>query len=241
MGEKVMAVDRATVTQSHHILRSTYKLSLREKQLYLLAISKISPVFWEQEWDIEVTAEEWQRVYGGELRHAYQDMKTACDRLMEQPCLTFNTGPDHEQGVYKCHWVAGAYYIKSEAKIEIEFPKRLRKYLAGALLEEDGFSSYRLLGVGKLRSDYSIRFYEWMMGWKDTGILIIGVDELRDRLQLDGKYAKYKELKRWVIDKAMADISINSNYKASFKVNKKAGRKITSLLFTFKLKEGFEP
>lgn len=227
------------VTQSNHLIRAAYELSLNEKRLLMLALSKIDPTKWTQDWEITVFAKEWSDVYGRELKHAYGDLEHATTLIMDRK-ITFRTGPDvteKKRTTETGRWVAWARYTPGDCKVTLEIPKGLRKYLAFAMLEEEGFTSYKLLAAGKLRSPNSIRMYEFLMQFKSTGMLIITVDELRERLELHDKYKLFSDLRKWVIDPAVNDINKNTDYLAEWEVHKRKGRKATNLRFTFKEKK----
>lgn len=233
--------DNHSVSQSNHLIRAAYELSLNEKRLIMLALTKVNPQKWQQDWEIVVHAAEWAKVFGKELKHAYGEIENAANQLEDRK-ITFKTGPDvngkkaYESG----RWVAWARYVPGEAKVTLEIPKGLRKYLAFAMLEEEGFTSYRLMAAAKLRSAHSIRLYEQMMTWKSTGSLYIKVDDLRDCLELGTKYKLFSDLRKWVINPSINDINKNSDYQAEWEVHKKVGRKITALVFKFQKKKQTE-
>ncbi|WP_169334815.1 replication initiation protein [Gilvimarinus chinensis] len=227
-----------SVSQSNHLIRAAYDLSLNEKRLLMLALTKVNPKKWEQDWEISVHANEWASVFSKEIKHSYGEIESAATQLEDRK-LTFRTGPDvnGKKTFESGRWVAWARYIPGEGRVTLEIPKGLRKYLAFAMLEEDGFTSYKLMAAAKLRTVHSIRLYEQMMSWKSTGTLYITVEDLRDVLELDGKYKLFSDLRKWVINPSMKDINKNSDFQVDWDVHKKAGRKITSLVFRFQKKK----
>lgn len=236
--EQKIKKDNHSVTQSNHLIRAAYDLSLNEKRLIMLALTKVNPERWKQDWEIEVHASEWASVYGKELKHSYGEIENAANQLEDRK-IFFSSGPDvkgkktYESG----RWVAWAKYLPGEGKVSLEIPKGLRKYLAFSLLEDDGFTTYRLLAAAKLRSPHAVRLYELLMQWKSSGTLLITVDDLRECLMLQDKYKVYADLKKWVINPSIDDINASTDYQAAWDVYKKAGRKITSLKFTFTKKK----
>jgi len=227
-----------SVSQSNHLIRAAYELSLNEKRLVMLAITKIDPQRWKQEWEISVSAKEWAQIFGKALKHAYSEIENAANQLMDRK-ITFRTGPDVKNGkIYESgRWVSWAKYVPGASKVVLEIPASLRKYLAFAMLEDEGFTTYRLMAAAKLRSTYSIRLYELLLTWKTSGVLYIKVDEMKEVLELNGKYKLFSDLRKWVINPSIKDINKNSDYEASWDVHKKTGRKITSLQFQFQKKK----
>lgn len=232
-----------SVTQSNHLIQAAYGLSLNEKRLLMLAISKINPETWTQEWEITVYAREWSKVYGRDLKHCYLDMEKATEQIMDRK-LTFRSGPDlaeknhnKKKTIEHGRWVAWAKYHPGETKVTLEIPKSLKKYLAFIMLEEQGFTSYRLLAAGKLRAPNSIRMYEFFMQFKKTGFFVTRVTDLRERLALGEKYKLFSDLRKWVIEPAIKDINANSDYEANYEISKKEGKKVVNLKFTFQEKK----
>lgn len=98
------------------------------------------------------------------------------------------------------------------------------------------FTQFLLNDVADFSSIYSYRIYQLMMRYKSTGYVKIGLDDLRFMLMLMDKYPLTADLKRWVIDTAVEEISKQSPYEVKQKLIKK-GRKYTHLELKFKPKE----
>ena len=200
----------------------------------MLAISKVDPRKWIQPWDIQVTAGEWGRAYGVNASNSYGQLKKALECLSKQPMVLFKTGMDSGEYI---PWSDKLSYHDGEGCVGISFAKDMRKYLAYAILEEDGFTEYKILSVGKLRSEYSIRMFEQLRAWKNTGVWITSVDDFRKRMGLEDKYPLYSDLRKWVIEPSVKSITKSSSYDVRYKPSKKEGRRITQLMFTFKERE----
>lgn len=230
-----------SISQSNHLIRAAYRLSLNEKRLLMLALTKVNPEKWRQTWEIEVYAREWAAVFEKELKHSYGEIEVAALGLQDRK-ISFRTGPDvngkraYESG----RWVAWAKYVPGEAKVVLEIPKGLRKYVAFAMLHEEGFTTYRLMAAAKLRSVHSIRLYEQLMSWKSTGVLRITIEDFRQCLELNDKYKLFSDLRKWVINPSVKDINKHSDYTVEWEVLKRIGRRVTSLEFAFKKKPASE-
>jgi plasmid replication initiation protein len=85
-----------------------------------------------------------------------------------------------------------------------------------------------------MTSVYGVRFYElfkcWLMGNK-TVTKTIGLDELKNLLDLTGQYASIKDFKTYVLDRGLEDVNQYTDLAVSYE-NKRTGRKITDLEFT---------
>lgn len=101
------------------------------------------------------------------------------------------------------------------------------------------FTKFFLNDVVDFTSSYSYRIYQMMMQFKGTGYLIVSLDELRYSLALTDKYPQVGDLKRFVIDISLKEISKKSPYKATYSL-KKTGRTYTHLEIKFKAKKKTE-
>jgi plasmid replication initiation protein len=243
LNEENNAISRMTMTESNYLVCAGYELTLNESRLLMLVQAKINPLEWDRDWRFRITAKEWSEAFERQLKHCYGDIENSIDKILERE-IVFTTGPDvsaagasdaphrakkRERG----RWVSWATYMPSEGAVEVEIPRTLRKYLAGDLLRSDGYTSVKLLSAGKLNSPYSFRIFKWIMQYKDKGLLLVTVDDLRRRLKLEEKYTKYADLRKWVLDRAVQEINNKTNYVVSFEPMKKSGRRILSLSFTF--------
>jgi len=102
------------------------------------------------------------------------------------------------------------------------------------------FTRYKLEHIGKMTSLYAIRLYELLMQWKTTGIREIEIAWLKNKFQIEDKYKSIKDLKKYVINPAVKDINNHSNYSVEW-TQRKTGRRVTHLIFTFAEKQPKKP
>ena len=99
------------------------------------------------------------------------------------------------------------------------------------------FTRYSLDAITGMSSTYGMRFYELMKKWlTENGTTKnekkISIDELKETLDLQGKYKAIKDFKLKVVEPAIRDINDSSDLIASY-TQEKTGRKITHLIFRF--------
>lgn len=68
------------------------------------------------------------------------------------------------------------------------------------------YTAYNLTIAMSLRSEYSQRFYEYCCQYKNAGGLRLPIKDLRYKLKLEKKYARYASLKLKVIDVAQKEL-----------------------------------
>lgn len=68
------------------------------------------------------------------------------------------------------------------------------------------FTQYKLKHVARFESVYSIRLYELLVQWSSIGEREIEVEWLKRQFQVAEKYERVVDLKKRVIDPAVAEI-----------------------------------
>jgi hypothetical protein len=127
--------------------------------------------------------------------------------------------------------------MENEGRVCLRFNKDMLPYLTELSTQ---FTKYRLKAVAKMDSAYAIRLYELLMQWQGVGKREVSLDWLRDTFQLGDKYPAMKDLKKWVIEPAVSQINEHSDLSASY-TQRKTGRNVTHLTFTFAPKEESRP
>ncbi len=219
---------RVICTQDNQIIESCYTMTLIEKRLLLLAISKIDSTQFPKSHIplvISFDTNEWAK-YFSEI-NPWRDIKEAAKCLLTRH-VTF-----HEKvGVTKkINWFASIEYHKNEGWITIEFSRPMQVRLAGML---EQFTKVDLLSVSKLKSIYSIRLYELLNQWISTGYRVISLEDFRFAMDCVDNYKVTNELKKWVINPAIREINSKTSLTVRLE-NIKRGRKITGFKFLFKV------
>lgn len=217
-----------TVTKHNSLVEASYKLTLNEQRLLLVCISKLDPRNLLPKNNLfTVTAKEFSEIFGIEEKHSYKSLEDAATTIYDRDIKTHDGGSRE-----RFRWVYYVKYHDDEGKITLGFSPIITPYLS--MLHEK-FTSYKLTQVSRLKSIYSIRLFEMLISFKTTGKFIIGVSKFKKLLEIENQYARFFDLKRWVIDPAIKELQCKSNLKIYLKLIKK-GRKIENLFFTFKFK-----
>jgi plasmid replication initiation protein len=214
------------VTKSNHLIGASYTLSMREYRVVMLAISKIDPRK-GMPTAIKVKASDYARIFGCSLRHAYQDIRTGSDHLMER--MLFTHDGRHRD---KFRWVDKVSYADGEGHAILWFTIHVYPYLARLNAQLTTFDIRRISNLGSI---YSCRLLEMLMQFKSTGLLILPLEVLRERLQLGDTYARFSHLNSRIIAPAVNELNANANMDIRY-VTVKTGRAVTGLKFSFSLK-----
>jgi plasmid replication initiation protein len=222
------------VTKHNSLIEASYKLTLNEQRLVLLCIAKLNTVKALLKDNLfTVTAQEFAKAFCIEEKHAYESLSEAASTLYEKDIKTYD-------GKYqqRFRWVYGIKYHNNEGKVTLGFSPWISPYLT--MLQEH-FSSYQLAQVAGLKSIYSIRLLEFLMQFKATGKLIIGLDKLKERLEIKDEYSRFYNFKKRVIEVAVKELKEKSNIIINWKAIKgQKGKGIKQLEFSFRESETFE-
>ena len=227
-------------TQDNDLIEACYTMSLAEKRVLMLGISKINPIEPPVPIDpnddlsdydpnkkkplfksfaFEITTDEWLEHFPTE--NPWRDMKDACDSLLTR-YLTLK----EPKSTIKMSWVDYVRYHEGEASLTLRLGNEITTRLSGML---ENFTRIKLLETKKLRSVYAIRLYEITQKWS-TGLTILSIDELRRVFNVEDKYPRFAELKRRVIEAAVKEVNLNSPKHIEVEYQKR-GRKITHVKF----------
>lgn len=216
------------VAKSNSLVRASYKLNLQEQRLVLAAISKldsrrphIHPK--HSQTSVRISALEFAETFGIDKRKAYEELKEATNELFERRITEING-----KQTTKMRWVSKVQYHDGEGWAELTFSLDVLPLLT---LLRDKFTTYRLQRVAGLRSTYSIRIFEMLAQFSNTGLLRIElVDLIR---QLDLPYVRYADIARRVIKPAVEELQIKSNLEIEWRALKD-GRAVKTIEFRFK-------
>jgi len=223
-----------TIVKSNAIINAHYKLTLAESRLLLACISQIdSKTPRDPNEPFLVHVSEIQDLVKEEgSDNSYRDLKAAVARLYERSIVVKTA-----EKTTSTRWVSEqAIYNSGEGKVEMRFTPEVLEYLTEL---QGSFTQYKLQYVTQFTSVYSLRIYELLAQWQGRGTREVGVDELRNKLQLGDQYPKAYDLKRFVIDRALADINKHSNLRVSYG-QRKNGRNVVAFQFKFEQKDAMQ-
>lgn len=217
------------VVKANVLIEASYRLTLNEQRLILLAISKVNPLEkLTEERLFSVSVDEWMSCYECDYNTANKAIIEAEYTLFERQ-VTLLVGEDS----IKTRWVQSIRYYKRQGKIGIRFAFDLLPYLAEL---NSHFTSYKIKEICDLTSIYSVRLFEMISQFKDINksrYFVIRVDDLKNRLGIQGEYPLFANLKQKVIEVAVNQIKENTEFKNLSYKQETEGRKVVRLAFFF--------
>ncbi|MCM2973787.1 replication initiation protein [Larsenimonas suaedae] len=220
------------VSMSNALARSAHDLSLHEKRLVALCISKMdSRKTWTPErLVIRITVPEYRETFDIDHdKHVYRDLKEAAERLETRRIRFAEAGKKGER-LHSIAWVGRATYAQGEGWVELAFWHELAPHLFKLRQQ---FTTYHLKQASALRSVYSWRLLELLMQFRDKQALLITLEDLHHALDVPDSLRKsFKDLRRRVLEPATKELKDKENLTVEF-TPRKTGRRITSLKFDF--------
>lgn len=222
------------VNISNALTRSAQSLTLAEKRLVMLAVSKLDSYkpATPENMAVKITAAEFSDEFGVSLNTAYDELQSAGKQLFHRYISFYGDDDKNNDLLTQMHWVGEAKYHQKEGWIELHFWHKL----APQLFELGGlFTSYRLSRTAALRSIYSWRIFELLMQFKKTGLLKITVEEFCHAVEAPPTFrVNFANLRIKVIEPAVKEIREKDGLAVTWEPVK-AGRKVKALIFRFPL------
>lgn len=215
------------VVKSNQVIEASYQLSAVEQRIVLAAISRIpknQPITDDELYPVSINE---LTQLGVHEKTAYRDLKEGINRLYER-----SINLSIEDKSIKMRWVQEIQFLDSQSVIGIRFSKPILPFISNLSRE---FTKYALSDIAGINSAYGIRIYELLVQYKQIGKREISVESLRTMLELGKKYPLFADFKKRVIDTAIDQINEYSPIKVTYE-QKKTGRKVTHILFSFKEK-----
>lgn len=218
-----------TIVKANVLIEASYRLTLNEQRLILLAISKVNPLERLTEGRLfSVSVKEWQECYGCDYNTANKAMMEAEPTLFERQ-ITLHVGNDS----IKTRWIQSVRYYARQGKIGIRFSYDLLPYLSEL---RSHFTSYKLKEISGLTSVYAVRLFEMLKQFGDINksrYFVIKVEDFRNRLGIEDEYSRFGNLKAKVIEVAVNQIKENTEFKNLSYKQETEGRKVIRLVFFF--------
>lgn len=221
---------KTLITKSNYLVEAGYKLTLNEQRLVLSAISQIDgrkPI--SKDNDFCITATEFAKMFNVPVKQTYEILEDTASRLYQRDIQTFDKDAKSRE---RFRWVDGIKYWDGEAKITLSFSRHIIPYLT--MLHEQ-FTTYDLKQISKLKTSYSIRFYELLVQFIKTGKREIKLDKLRKILEINEQYPRFYDLKKYVIKPSISEIRRLTDLRIEWDIIK-TGRSVTGLIFVFEKK-----
>jgi plasmid replication initiation protein len=224
------------VSMSNALARSAQGLTLSEKRVVAMALAKTDTksnsdkvrAQFREGWTVHLSADEYANEFGLTHDAAYLQLKSAADNLLKRQVRTMTQTIKGVKEV-KTNWCGQCIYHHGEGWVEIAFTTQISPHLLDL---KSKFTTYKLQQVSALRSVYSWRLFECLKSWGDKGRWSPDIEEFMHAMDAPPSLSDFGQVKRRIIDPALKELREKDNQLIDL-VLKKAGRKVTGLVFTF--------
>mgnify|MGYP003606295419 CR=1 FL=1 len=223
------------IVKDNALIEASYKLSLVEQRLILMAIVEMrKPLDYQNKPnEIVIYANDYAKHFDTHINTAYQALQDATKDLMARQ-FTFLDMVNGKKVKKTSRWVSEIGYGVNEAIVTMKFAPAIMPLISEL---EKRFTAYSLDRIAPLNSAYSVRLYELLIQWRSTSKTpVIKIEELRHKLGVEkDEYPRMTDFKKRVLDLAINQISEHTDISVKYNQIKK-GRDIIGFEFFFKEK-----
>lgn len=230
-------VDEQWVTMSNALTRASHGLTLAEKRVVMIAISKLDsrrPLPFGEVPRTKITAAEYAEAFDVDMNTAYEALQAAAKALFERR-ITFYEPAYKRDGKplpptkVQMRWIGEAKYHENEGWIELGWWPRLMPHLVNL---QKQFTSYKLRQASALRSVYSWKLLELLMRFEDTGWAEYTIEDFCASMEAPPSLSDFGQIKRRIIEPAVRELTEKDGWLIQWEPVK-AGRKVKAVRFRF--------
>lgn len=210
-----------TVSQSLELVTARYRLPLSEFKLVYSIISLVQPRD-EGLRKFTVSLDVLAEVLSITKKNTLQEIDRITTKLQERVLRI----QESEDVLLKANWFSSVKIDRRNRIITFKIDEDLEPYLINI---QNRFKAHKLYNLFLFEYDLTGRIYMLIKAYEKDGFFIISIQELKEMMELEGKYKTFKDFNRWVIQRAKKDM-LKSD--VDFDIEKiKTGRRITHLKF----------
>ena len=225
------------ITMSNALIRAAHGLSLSEKRIVALAISRLDSRAPVPNTVVvsKITAADFAETFDVALDTAYLQMKSASTMLYKRSISYFEPafkrrGKPLEPTVVMARWVGSVKYHKGEGWAELHWWPDTIKHLQGL---KGHFTQIELSQTTAIRSVYTWKLLELLLRFGDDGKAYYTIEDFQKSMGATPKQcANFALVRRSMIDTPIAELK--SKHGWDIECNQiKAGRKVKAVQFIF--------
>jgi plasmid replication initiation protein len=212
------------VIKSNELIRkSRFSLSVIEQRIVIYLISQIKPDDTERT-EYEFDIKDFCEVCGIEYYYNLFALKDIIKSLRDKSVwIKLPNGAETTVA-----WIEKPYIYPGTGKVKIRLDRDMIPYLVQL---KSNFTQYELMAILGLKSKFSIRLYEIFKSYEFAGKVEIDIEELRKMLMIENEYKKFYDFRRYVVDKAIEEITVFTDLNVSYTLIKD-GRMVKGFEFT---------
>jgi len=222
--------DDQVATQHNQLINSQQSLSLIQKRIFYLAIKQIK----KGDKDYKRYYIDLTDLVPGTSQDIYHRVANEVEEIMAK-IVRYSGEMNGRETVIRLNLISKVEHIKGTGQIYVDLHPDIRDMLIDL---KRYFTRVPVVELIACRSTYGQRLYELLYQFADTGIRLMPVEELREKLNLQNKYENFAHLRTYVLEQAQKDVEEHTNMNFSWEeIKAKKGRKIERLIFDIEVKD----
>jgi plasmid replication initiation protein len=226
------------VNMSNALANAGHGLSLTEKRLVMMAISKLDSVkatATDVNYSTVIHAREYAEAFEVEINTAYDQLQSSAKNLYERSISFFvpaynRKGDPIKPSIKKMRWVGSIKYNENEGSVQLNWWREIVPHLFNLKKQ---FTSYQLKQATALRCSYSWRLLEMLMRFKSTGLAKFSIEDFCQSMDATETQKKnFSNIRRHIIEPAVKELNNKDGWIITWEPVKK-GRRVAELHFTF--------
>lgn len=227
------------ITMQNSLIRAGHGLSLAEKRLVMIAVSKLDSrkrLLPGEVPTTRITAEEYADAFQVDPNTAYEQLQASAKHLYQRSITFFEPahkrrGKALEPTKVTMRWVGQVHYQKGEGWVELYWWPNIVPYLTGIRKQ---FTSYQLKQASALRSIYSWKLLELLLRFEPSGEAEYTVEDFATSMDATEKQREnFAAIRRKIIEPAVKELREKDGWIIEW-TPIKAGRKVAKLRFVFR-------
>jgi plasmid replication initiation protein len=178
---------------------------------------------------------------GGHIKSVYKEVKKAFEELTQQ---SWNF-EDLDKGKFVPRHLLDTTKIEAEDGFECGYDKGLITVVINPALKPyfvqlAHYTTYEIKNYMTFKSWYSMRMFELLAAYKDTGVWIVSIDEFRKLMDCEKKYSRVVDLLNRTLTEPLEELQNTRyafTYEPMFEVGKKGAGRRAIVFIEFRLKK----
>jgi len=217
--------DKNTIVKSHQLNEAYFpEHTLVDYKIFSLCLSKYNNLF-DKRVAIEITAKDCVELIGANKDKIYSQLKNFKEALKKPLYIR------HEDKITTTEIMPFSYieYNNTYSYLKIKFNPDILPHIKNL---KERFTMMNIKHISEFGSKYTVRLFEFMHQFKNTGYIIKSVEDLASILGY--KFDSYGNFKRVALMRAINEITNTKGIKINMK-EEKPHHRVTSIKLTFTL------
>jgi len=226
-----MTKSKDLVVKSNNLVEARYRLTIWESRVFAKMVTMINKD--DDDFKMyEISIRELMNFFGTKAHNDYERIKEVPEMLLSRTIRIPNTHKGKDvYDVYsflsKVTIPRGETNLTDNSIIRVRFDPDLKPYL---LQLQEKFLKYDIKNLLRISSPHSVRIYELLKQFENTGWRQITIEEFKEILGVEDKYNRYYNFKKRVILQAQKDLGMYTDICFTFDEIKR-GRTVIAIKF----------